>query len=216
MLVGLVAVETVLLVLLTVLVAGLLRTQAEILKELHGGGSQGGGEAIDFESLGASRGLRVALNVTGETPDAAPVAVNVMESDSDTLLAFLSTGCIACEEFWDEFRQGARLPLADGTQVVIVAKDRHEESPSRIADRRPTGVPVVHSGQAWTDYGVPMSPYFALVEGATGMVQSEGVADSWTKLTDMLTTGLRDLRLNGQAPSRVGSALSPDGAVDRR
>lgn len=209
MLIALVAVETLLLVLLSILMAGLLRTQAAILQELHGQSGHEDNEAVDFEALGGARGPRVAVNVAGETPDAQPVSVDVLEVGHDTLLAFLSTSCIACEEFWDEFREGLPLPVASDTKVVIVAKDRREESPSRIADRRPAALEVVHSGPAWTDYGVPMSPYFVLVEGASGMVQSEGLADSWVKLNDMITTGMRDLRLNGQGNRQAPAPSDP-------
>lgn len=200
----LIGVETALLVLLSVLVAGLLRSHAEILRALHrlgvglddeGVGHHGAGHAVRDP---AARPDARAYDVSGVTPDDDAVHVGVLDGRQATLLAFLSSGCATCQPFWDGLRRGEpRLP--DRVRVVAVTRGPGHESPAGVRALAPTTVPVVMSDAAWADYAVPRSPYFVYV--AEGRVVGEGAARGWDQLRSLLARAGADDR-----PARLGRA----------
>lgn len=200
----LVAAETVLLVLLLLLVAGLLRSHAEILRRLS---SLGEDEPAALPQLAVHRSDPAAPEVTGLTLDGDAVGVSL--AGGPTLLAFLSSGCTTCREFWPAL--GDRV--LDGVRVVAVTKDGSHESPARLRELATGDVPLVLSSAAWTDFDVPGSPYFVLCEG--GRVRGEGSATGWEQLGSLLGDALEDERLAGSAgPARgrrADDALSAAG-----
>lgn len=206
----LVGIETVLLVLLVLLVAGLLRSHAEILRRLGPAGEETPSPPLAAPPLAAppessrwaSGGPAPAL--VGATPagDAVKLAFDGGAS-APTLLAFLTSGCSTCAGFWDGLG-GDQLP--PGVQPVIVTHGREQESPSRLRKLTPPDVPVVMSSQAWEDYGVPGSPYFVLVDG---VVRGEGVATAWPALASLVTDAIedeREARSTGPTPVSVRGA----------
>jgi len=194
---SLVIVETLVLALLAVIVVSLLRSHAEILARLpepddadeHGDEHR----PVDLSpTLPSPRRIASrAHDVAGSTLDGDQVVVSAA-SGSDTLFAFLSTGCLTCQGFWDGLQPGAREPLPGDARVVVVVKDPAFESPSRLAKLAPPDVPVVQSSAAWDDFGVQMSPYFCFVDGGTGEVRSEGAAMTWQQVSSLLTDALFD------------------------
>ncbi len=50
----------------------------------------------------------------------------------------------------------------------------------------PPAIPTVMSSEAWDDFGVPVAPYFILVDGPTGSVVGEGAATSWPHVRELL------------------------------
>jgi hypothetical protein len=191
--VALVSVETVLLVLLVVLVAGLLRSHAEILRRL--------GPADDPSELvpPPPAGLRGqdAASISGTTPEGDAVALGFDgRASSPTLLAFLSTGCSVCADFWQALGE-RRLR---GVQTVIVTHGKERERPRRRRELAPPGVPVVMSSGAFTDYQVPGSPYFVLVDGS---VRGEGSAPTWEALSSLVADALADERQEGGGVART-------------
>jgi hypothetical protein len=200
----LVSVETVLLVLLVVLVAGLLRSHAEILRRL--GPEAAPGAAAVPPPVPAARGDvpgRPAAALQGSTPAGDAVALDFSRGAGTlTLLAFLSSGCGTCATFWATLAQ-ERLPA--GVEAVIVTRGSERESPARIGSLAPDGVPVVMSSQAWTDYEVPGSPYFVLVADT---VLGEGVAANWRTLVSLVADAVQDE--TGAAPA--GRPAGPERA----
>lgn len=206
----LLAVETVAIVLLTVLVAGLLRSHAEILRALHDlGVDMEGGRAVP-RSSGVTTGVALtprdgvpaprpdgsaasARDVVGITPDDEVVTVGVAGAEHRSLLAFLSSGCLTCAEFWQAFREPARLGLPSDVRLVVVTKGPEAESEVRIAELAPPGIPVVLSTEAWLDYEVPVAPYFILVDGPSSSVLGEGAAARWEQVASLLGQALADL-----------------------
>ncbi len=159
----LVSVETLLLVLLILLVAGLLRSHAELLRRLGPGAD--GIPAPDADRVAAPRRDpgAPAPTVSGTTPSGDAVSVSFEGGASaPTLLAFLTTGCSTCAGFWDELGEQS---LPAGVQTVIVTKGSEREQPARLRTLSPARVPVVMSSAAWDDYAVPGAPYFVLVDG---------------------------------------------------
>jgi hypothetical protein len=195
--------------LLSVLVAGLLRSHAEILKSLHELGAgleleRAGGavpvtvDGIASASASATRTGPTPAAVSGVTLDDEAVALNLL--GTQTLLAFLSSGCTTCQAFWDAFRS-PHLEVPGGARLVVVTRDLDEESPSALRDRQPTDVPVVVSSETWDGFGVPGSPYFAYVD-ATGRIVGEGSAATWPAVVDLMTQALADRRPTGNGRVR--------------
>ena len=178
--------------LLAILVAGLLRSHAEILKALH---ELGAGLELDRDSPGSvpvtidgvvpprPAGAAAPETVTGTTPAGEEVALSLRGS-GPTLLAFLSSGCTTCKAFWSAFGEGVPAAPA-GARVVVVTRDLAEESPSALAKLTPRDTPVVASSRTWDALDVPGSPYFVLVDGS-GQVAGEGSGASWPQVVDLL------------------------------
>jgi len=180
----LVVIESTLLVLLSILVAGLLRSHAEILRSLH---RLGVGIGIDDAApgpfpLGDRGGERRAYDVAGVTPDGDAVHIGVSGRNA-TFLAFLSSGCASCQPLWDELSRG-ELHLPDLARVVAVTRGPGSESPARLRPLASPGVAVVMSDAAWSDYAVPGSPYVVHVDG--GRISGEGSVRNWDQLRSLL------------------------------
>jgi hypothetical protein len=183
---ALVAVETVLLVVLVVLVAGLLRSHAAILRRL--GPEAPGAAPAPPAPRGSPAGERPAPALSGVTPDGDAVALAFENGSArPALLAFLTTGCATCAGFWTSL---ADARLSDRVQAVIVTHGSDRERPGQVAKLAPEGVPVVMSSAAWEQYGVPAAPYFVLVDGT---IRGEGVASTWPALASLVSDALDDV-----------------------
>jgi hypothetical protein len=213
--------------LLAVLVAGLLRSHADILKALHdlgvgvgepaatdghghderrhhgvAGGPGGPGQAGPVRipltmgpPLPGERNSTSAPPVAGPTPRGDALAITVTGGDGLTLLAFLSSGCATCAGFWQAFRTPDQLGLPIGTRLVVVTKGPEMEIPAEVAAQAPAGLPVVMSTDAWSDYEVPGSPFFVLVDGASGRRIGEGVANHFHQVVELVRRAASDARV---------------------
>lgn len=186
---ALVSVETVLIVLLVVLVAGLLRSHAELLRRL----GPGTADPVLPEPT-KPRSSAAAPAIAGTTLDGDPLTLDFTNgAGQPTLLAFLSSGCTICESFWERIGDG---PPARGIQTVIVAHGPERERPGRLRSLAPAGVPLVLSSAAWEDYAIPGSPHFVLVRET---IQGEGTAATWEALSSLVGDALEDA---AQVPAR--------------
>jgi hypothetical protein len=213
-----VAAETVLLALLLVLVAGLLRSHAEILKRLSAlqGGAPAGDRASGLAQPPATQRSSEELSpaaLTGVTPagDALGLALQAPAS-RPTLLAFLTSGCASCAGFWETLGE-PRLP--PGIEILIITHGSDRESPARLRKLAPEHVPVLMSSQAWADYRVPGSPYFVLVDG---LIRGEGVATTWSALASLVSDAIEDQQGAGADGTEPGAGVagSEHGAGQRR
>jgi hypothetical protein len=190
-----VTVETLLLALLVLLVGGLLRSHAEILRRLDE--LQPAGSA----TAAPARASATAHDVAGVSLAGDAVHLGVTRPGSATLLAFLTSGCSTCQTFWDAFADPrSRLPA--GVRLVVVTKDPSHESPVRLEELAPPGIRVVMSSAAWTDYDVPASPYFVHVD-AGGELAGEGTAQRFDQVLSLLADAVLDA---ASASGRRGSA----------
>lgn len=184
---------------MAVLVFGLLRTHAEILRALDRAGISLDDDAstsrssVAESSDGADSGGQAKVSdIVGTVPAGGPTKVAVTGVAHFTLLAFLSSRCRTCERFWSAFADaGIDLPGC-GTRLVIVGQDPAHDSESALAELVPDGVKAVLSSAAWEDYDVGGSPYFVLIDGAEGRVVGAGSALSWEQLRDLLQQALDD------------------------
>ncbi len=220
----LVVIEGVVVLLLSVLVVGLLRSHAEILKALHDLGvnmEEGAPErgprrfelgsrsedAIARASVGdhdtriGESGLAIpaegplgnAHDLMGVTPAGDAAAIAVAGTQHLSLLAFLSSGCATCLDFWEAFRDpGNRQVAGAGSQLIAVAKGPESESPGAIAELADPSLNTLLSSEAYDDYSVPVAPYFVLVDGRSSRIVGEGAAASFEQLESLLAKALAD------------------------
>jgi hypothetical protein len=222
---------------LALLVVGLLRSHAEILKRLHelgAGVDESAGTTTGAATLPAGgprpgRDFQVMPQVPappgreafGGVADLAglgpggteALTVRVTGVEHDTIVAFLSSGCLTCQRFWDAFRKPRKLGLPAGTRLVVVTKGPEGESPSAVAELAPRTIPTVMSSEAFTDYDVPGSPYFVQVHGPTGKVRGEGTGPDWDQVSSLLAQAGGDADLDA---SLAGSQVpKPDADAER-
>ena len=184
--------------LLGVLVAGLLRSHAEILRALHDLGADLDPDrstpVIPATRVASLRAEDVAHDVVGQRLDGSAAAIGVVATPHDSVLAFLSSGCTTCHPFWDSLRAGAS-PIGDARVVVIV---QEEDNRGRLRQLAGPDLDVIASSRAWSDYGVPGSPHIVQVHGPTGRVVGEGTGQTWEQVMDLLSHG-DDARRRGPA-----------------
>ena len=216
---ALVLLLTFVVLLLGILVAGLLRSHADILKALHELGA-GVGDPATAEPHGmdhvTSRGVAVpftmgpplpaernhswAPTLAGVTPQGDALAVAVSGSETLTLIAFLSSGCSTCAGFWDALRRPDRLGLPEGIRLVVVTKGPELEIAAEVRAKTTPGLHVIMSTEAWEEYEVPGYPFFAIVDGRTGRRIGEGVAQHFSQVVELVRRAQVDVR-----PYDVGS-----------
>jgi hypothetical protein len=207
----LVAVETVLLALLVLLVAGLLRSHAEILRRLGPGTSPESNDPVLPEPPAVIR-THAPPDIAGTTLEGDAVQVSLGAASPPTLVAFLTSGCAVCGNFWDDMRRGRHAQHLDrDMRLVVVTKDTSHESPSKLERLRPHDVPVVMSSAAWDSHQVPAAPYFVYVEG--GLVQGEGSATTWKQIASLLRDAEHDAKFaNGDdRTDRIDEILEASG-----
>ena len=218
--------------LLAVLVAGLLRSHADILKALHDLGAGVGDPAGDVHShtsgpshpgpqsvpltlgpvLASDRDSTSAPTVAGVTPAGDALAVAPATAGGLTLLAFLSTGCASCAGFWESFRRPEQLGLPAGTRLVVVTKGPDREIPGEVAALAAPGLSVLMSSDAWSDYEVPGSPFFVLVDGTSGRRVGEGVANHIDQVAELVRRAEVDAAAS-TLTTRPGRDVGIDGAA---
>ena len=207
-------------VLLSLLVVGLLRSHAEILRALNdlgidfeaeaGGAVRPTGGAMpgfvgaerpgaDAAVLGDARDL-IGVDALGDA-----MSVAVTQVPRTTLLAFLSSGCLTCHSFWEAFGDPAqRRAAAGGANVVAVTKGPEAESPALVAKLAQGDLLTIMSTEAWDDYSVPVAPYFILVDGATDRIVGEGSAATFDQLASLMSKAAADLAVvTGSTPAQV-------------
>lgn len=216
----LIAAETVLLMLLSLLVAGLLRSHAEILRRLAEESPQRvragiaidpGGPPLPVDSGDAAP----ARPVVGVTLNGEPTNVEFGAGAPGTLLAFLSSGCASCRAFWDAFSSRRRDGLLRGLRLVIVTESPESESLAGLRKLAPRKVPVILSSRAWKEYGVPGSPYFVYVRGGSDEVAGEGAAGDWAQLRRLVEDALADAELAENGGTRARAPHLSDSHPER-
>ena len=217
--------EAAAIVLLGVLVVGLLRSHAEILRALHDlgvdldpdrdWGDRPGAGRRPGDDAGRVLAPPVTLwadaeahDVVGERLDGSQVGLAVAGAEHDTLLMFLSGSCASCRPFWDALRAGATAP---GARVLAVAESH--DSRSRLRELAGNSVDVVLSDTAWREYDVPGSPHAVLVHGPTSRVIGEGTAPTFEQLVSLLQQAAEGRAQPAAGPRPVGWAAGRDNAT---
>jgi len=197
--------ETAILLVLAVLVAGLLRGYAAVLRRLHeldGGalpapvgagppfrtaaGVVGPAQSIEGRDEWAESHDIDGVSLRGET-----VSIRTVGVPQDTVIAFLSATCEGCTGFWQELADRA-WAVPPGSRLVVVTRDPAQESPSVLEQLCPPDIDLIMSSQAWADFAVPGSPYLVVADGRTGRVKGEGSGASFTQVGGLLQQSVSD------------------------
>jgi len=191
----LVAIDTIIMAVMALLLLGLLRAYAEIIRRAQDRHGEATKVPLETRRARGRQSDTPAFDIVGTTPDGGASVFSATGGQS-TLLAFLTSGCLTCQTFWHGLAQAVQQVLPLDARIVVVAKDRDHESPSRLKALNTSRVPMVMSSKAWTDYAVETSPYFIFVDGRAGKVLSEGTAATWDAVLSLLNDSFEDLELN--------------------
>jgi hypothetical protein len=157
-------------------------------------------------------------HVAGVTPSGDAAVIPLLGAERDTLLAFLTSTCTSCQHLWRELADADGDVLGGRLRLLVVPKGPEKESPSAILAVAPATCDVVMSSEAWSDFNVPGSPYFVLVEATTGAVLGEGTALSWARVIDLAAVATGDDELAqgfGRKLRKPVSDLRREEDVDR-
>ena len=175
-----------------------LRTRAEALSSANRGVAPQGtpvdqrisdhGVAIPTDGP-----LGGAHDLMGVTPRGDAAAISVHGTEGLTLLAFLTSGCATCLDFWDAFTDPANRAVGGpDTNLIVLTKGPDAESPASVANLADPNLVTLMSTEAFDDYSVPIAPYFVLVDGTAGKVIGEGAASSFDQLSSLMSKALAD------------------------
>jgi hypothetical protein len=138
--------------------------------------------------------------VVGIDPNLQPFNLKLSEaSEAYVLLSFLSTTCLTCLDIWRDIIEtgtpAGRIEAGEqAAEVLLILKGREEENLGKVrALAADTPVPVVMSGDAWSELSVPGSPYFSLIDARTGSVVGAGSAQSWEQLRSLASDAMLEL-----------------------
>ncbi len=198
--------------LLGVLVAGLLRSHAEILRVLHElGAGLDPDDAAPVRSVPSvhapspvERPSRAASDLSGVTPAGDTVGIAIVGAAHPTLVGFLTTGCTSCADFWSAFANLDPRRVPGGARLVVVLKGAEAESVAAARKLAPPDVEVVMSSEAWETYGVPVAPYFVYVDGPSGDIVGEGAAATWAQIVSLIERSLEEAGLDPRSGDHSG------------
>ncbi|MGO9958176.1 MAG: TlpA family protein disulfide reductase [Solirubrobacteraceae bacterium] len=194
-----IVIEAGLLAVVVLFVVALLRSHAEILRRL----AALEGTPAPMSGPGSAGSDRAPLDLVGQTLAGDSVKLALGPGSPPTLLAFLSSGCAACEPLWAGLHDGS--PAPPGTRLVVVTKGADRESPSRLAALAPTAQEVVMSTPAWEQFAVPVTPHFVLIDG-DGRIAGRGSAGSWQQIETLLQDANADAQSAGGSSARAARA----------
>jgi hypothetical protein len=205
-----VSAESVVLVVIALLVLGLLRSHAETLRwQREHDEREGEGEGLrehqaelrEQQAELREDPLRRAPGIEGVDLRLQPTVLEFDGLTQPVLLAFLTSGCFACRHFWDVLQQSPHPPdVPGGARVIVVAKDRRDDSLSGLRKLASGNTRVVLSSEAWVTFRARTSPYFVYVAPG-GAILGSGVSETWDQLHDRLENVLGDIEIESELAS---------------
>jgi hypothetical protein len=175
----------------------LLRSHAEILVQLETIDRAGGVDphrwrppaersttAISPRALPSDVQATVIRDVRGVDLDEVPQVVRLADT-RPTLLAFLSSGCLTCASFFEDFAEAGRTRAA-GFDLVVITKSREEENLTKLRGLSAPELLVVMSSETWETLEIPGSPYFLLVDPNSFEIVGGGSANNWGQIESLI------------------------------
>lgn len=219
--IGLVIALGVVVGLLTMLVVGLLRSHAEILRKLDSLGAgvevDGAGGHSHEGQLTLSAGPRAAQGATpdlvGVNPEGEPVVISTSVGTEPLLIAFLSTTCSSCTVFWENLDGSDRYFGGIRHRVVIATLGADEESPTRAQSLVRGQADVVMTSQGWADFEVPGAPYFAMIDPGRGII-GEGSATTYQALEEFLVDSTNDSKWDRRRAQKDRTGIERETRID--
>ena len=216
----------VVLALLALLVAGLLRSHAEILRALHSLGvtwipraptTVPARHRRSARRSSGRRRCRSGLHARRSTSSAPRPSTtrSASRSSAPSTSRCSRSSRVGAARAW---RSGTCSATADPSRCPVTrgscasARTRaRRASRASAASRRPT-IPTVMSSKAWADYDVPVAPFFVLVDGDSGEVIGEGAANEWDQVQSLLHTALDDAGMLDRkgTTSKAGAGGKPE------
>ncbi len=217
---GLVIALVVVVGLLAILVFGLLRSHADILRRLEsiGAGTDLGSEGHAHENelrlnIGSKPG-QATPDLVGVDPAGDPVAISTGVGVDPLLIAFLSTTCSSCSVFWENLNGTENYIGGRKHRVVIATLGADEESPSRAASLSRGSADVVMTSQGWEDFDVPGAPYFVMVDPGKGVI-GEGSAMTFSALEEFLADSVNDQTWDRKRADKSNADAERENRIDR-
>ena len=135
----LVLINTFALCVTAVLVAGLLRAHGDSLETLAelNRASRPGTRLAPGVPTPPDRQTPSAVDVHGSLATGGSVTISFSSGGPNTVLAFLSSGCLTCHAFWEAFQPDVRQVLPGGARLILVTNDSDRESPSKLSKLSP-------------------------------------------------------------------------------
>jgi len=130
------------------------------------------------------------------SPEGRRLEVRLADCGPLVLLAFLTTHCDGCDEFWSGTGDPVVGTLPTSVSTVVVTKGPETVDPDEVA-RVASGrgdVPVIMSDEAWADYQVMGYPFFVLVDATDRCVVGETVGFGWADIADMIHSAIGERR----------------------
>jgi len=115
-------------------------------------------------------------DIEGLGPDGELIHRVVLGTGGFSLLLFLSSSCNGCIPLWEAAASPERFSLMDGEPLIVVTKGPSSEPVDTIRVLSPPQALTVMSDRAFRDYRVHGPPFFVLVDGASQLIPTEGVA----------------------------------------
>ena len=139
---------------------------------------------------------RPAADLAGVSPEGQRLEVRLADHGPLVLLAFLTTHCDGCDEFWAGPDEATAVTLPASVSTLVVTKGPETVDPAeviRLASGR-GGTPVIMSDEAWADYQVMGYPFFVLVDASDRCVVGETVGFGWADIADMIHSAIGERR----------------------
>jgi hypothetical protein len=142
------------------------------------------------------------FDVSGVDPYGNAISAAIAGTGRLTLLGFLTSTCLACEVFWNAFADPG-LDVPGDARVLLLTKGLEAESESSLRRLAPGEVPTILSTEAWQSYGIPVAPYFVLIDGEADKVIGEGAATTWAQVHNLMSQALADQGILVEGGRRV-------------
>ncbi len=188
----------------------LLRSHAEILRRLHAiedgdrpQRSRRAGAGVDPRGARRPAGA-AAPDIVGETLAGDAVKLALGAGAPRTLLRSSAPAARSAARCGRSCARAGRRRRGSDRRRHQGIGPREPHAPDRIAPARGE---LVMSNAAWSDYGIPATPHFVLIDADARRILGRGSATSWSQILSLLADAQSDTELHrARSPPARGAA----------